>query len=103
MATKRHLARLKQGVEAWNAWREKNPGIQPDLCEADLARTNLTAADVTEANLAGALLTRATLVEVNLSRATLAGATLTEALLTGANLFMADLVQRFSPARTSTG
>jgi hypothetical protein len=44
MANKGHLARLKQGVEAWNQWREAaNPDIQADLhgadlCEADLAK-----------------------------------------------------------------
>jgi hypothetical protein len=36
MANKRHLARLKQGVEAWNQWRESNPHINPDLSIADL-------------------------------------------------------------------
>ena len=31
MANEEHLARLKQGVEAWNAWRAKNRRIRPDL------------------------------------------------------------------------
>ena len=29
MANEEHLARLKQGVEAWNQWREANPGSVP--------------------------------------------------------------------------
>jgi hypothetical protein len=39
MANEEHLARLQEGVEAWNAWREANPGISPDLMRADLIRT----------------------------------------------------------------
>jgi hypothetical protein len=27
MANEEHLAQLKQGVEAWNAWREKHPEV----------------------------------------------------------------------------
>jgi hypothetical protein len=38
MANEKHLAILRQGVEAWNAWREKNRKddivpIGPDLAE----------------------------------------------------------------------
>jgi choline dehydrogenase-like flavoprotein len=36
MANDEHVALLKQGVPAWNAWRGENPGIRPDLREADL-------------------------------------------------------------------
>ena len=39
MANEEHLARLKQGVEAWNAWRYENSTIQPDLSGANLARS----------------------------------------------------------------
>ena len=35
------MAILKQGVEAWNKWREKNPGEEIDLSRADLAEANL--------------------------------------------------------------
>jgi hypothetical protein len=31
VANEEHLAILKQGVEVWNKWREKNPEIKPDL------------------------------------------------------------------------
>jgi hypothetical protein len=34
MANKEHLARLKQGVKAWNQWREANIHIKPDLSGA---------------------------------------------------------------------
>jgi uncharacterized protein YjbI with pentapeptide repeats len=30
-----HLAKLREGVEAWNKWRKKNPDIKPNLCGAD--------------------------------------------------------------------
>jgi uncharacterized protein YjbI with pentapeptide repeats len=46
MADNDHVALLKQGMEAWNKWREENPGIKPDLGGA-----NLTEADLREARL----------------------------------------------------
>ncbi len=36
MANQEHLALLKQGVEVWNKWRKKNPGIRSDLRQAHL-------------------------------------------------------------------
>ena len=54
MANEEHLARLKQGVEAWNAWREANPSFfTPDLREADLTGANLVRVDLRGANLVG--------------------------------------------------
>jgi hypothetical protein len=44
MANDEHVALLKQGVAAWNAWRGENPNIRPDLHGA-----NLRGADLTEA------------------------------------------------------
>jgi uncharacterized protein YjbI with pentapeptide repeats len=46
MANDEHVALLKQGVEAWNAWREENRNIRPDLSEANLSRANLRKADL---------------------------------------------------------
>jgi hypothetical protein len=31
MANDEHVAMLKKGVDAWNAWREANPDIRPVL------------------------------------------------------------------------
>jgi uncharacterized protein YjbI with pentapeptide repeats len=42
MANDEHVALLKQGVAAWNAWREENPNIQPDLSGAKLSGANLS-------------------------------------------------------------
>ena len=46
MGNEEHLALLKQGVEIWNRWRDKNPYIEPDL-----TKTDLRLADLREANL----------------------------------------------------
>jgi hypothetical protein len=36
MANDEHVALLKKGVKAWNAWRDENPDIRRDLSEANL-------------------------------------------------------------------
>ncbi len=36
MANIEHVAKLKEGVEAWNSWRQQNPKIRPDLYRLDL-------------------------------------------------------------------
>ena len=42
MANADHLERLRQGVDAWNAWRAKEPLVMPDLTKADFFGTDLT-------------------------------------------------------------
>ena len=37
MANEEHLAILRQGIETWNEWRQKNPYILPDLNKTDLS------------------------------------------------------------------
>jgi uncharacterized protein YjbI with pentapeptide repeats len=76
MANDEHVALLKQGVTAWNAWRDENPNIHPDLREADLTGADLTGADLTGADLTGADLFGATLMM-----------DLTDADLTGCRVF----------------
>jgi hypothetical protein len=44
MANPEHLQILKQGVEAWNVWREQHRDISPELSVANLARADLTKA-----------------------------------------------------------
>jgi len=103
---RRHVAMLKQGVDAWNAWRDKNQTLNPDLSNADLGgaqlgRAYLVGANLSEANLHGARLNRANLhgahlhgaylVGANLSGANLDGADLSGAYLVGANLSGANL------------
>jgi uncharacterized protein YjbI with pentapeptide repeats len=102
MANDDHIAQLKKGVAAWNAWRKENPyPHRPDLNGANLSRANLSGADLRRAdlrktnlsgaNLNGASLYTADLLEANLSGAILRGANLIEANLSGANLYKASL------------
>lgn len=86
MANPEHRAKLKEGVKAWNKWREEDPAITADLVEANLRSANLEGA-----NLRGANLERTNLLGANLKGADLRGADLKEAFLVGANLEKADL------------
>ncbi len=92
MANPEHLAKLKEGVDAWNQWRKQNLKVRPDLSEADLHGANLSGADLGEANLSRATLFVATLFGANLIGANLRGANLRGAALRGADLRGADLI-----------
>lgn len=97
MANPEHLARLKEGVEAWNKWREKNPDIEIDLREASLGRliklrfANIRDARLEGANLRGAYLQGAVLYHADLEWAQLRRAHLQHADLNSACLKDADL------------
>jgi hypothetical protein len=103
MANYEHVALLKKDVKAWNAWRDENADIRPDLAEAilddaNLYNANLYRADLTQANLFNAYLYMANLSGAKLNwarlvRANLSGANLTGAKLSGADLTEADLQQ----------
>jgi uncharacterized protein YjbI with pentapeptide repeats len=86
-----YLNLLKEGVDAWNAWRAKEPSIRPNLSRADLSGANLRGADLHGAKLNGANLSKADLQETNLREASLKGADLQEANLSRADLSRADL------------
>src|SRR5438270_12708664 len=51
MANQEQLDILKQGVEAWNEWRQKHEDIIPDLRGAQLSGSDLRNADLNEAHL----------------------------------------------------
>ncbi|MEH2546805.1 hypothetical protein V1283_003450 [Bradyrhizobium sp. AZCC 2262] len=106
MTDKAHIAQLKKGVAAWNAWRDENPDIRPDLSGANLYRAqlskvnlgevnlreaNLSEASLYDARLAGADLRKAKLYQADLNFAKLGGADLSMANLSGARLRTADL------------
>ena len=91
MANDEHIAKLKEGVAAWNAWREENPDTRPDLDGANLGGLNLMSANLKGANIQGADLTTAILCWAKLCAANLSGANLSGALLTEADLTDADL------------
>ena len=86
MANPEHLAKLREGVAAWNAWRESNPDVRPDFRRADLR-----VADLSEANLYQAILLGALLSQALLSKANLRGADLSGAILWGTILATVDL------------
>ncbi len=91
MANPEHLAKLKEGVEAWNQWRKQNRGVRPDLYEANFSGANLRGADLDRTNLLLADLRGADLRQASLLLGQLAGADLSGANLSGAFLRRADL------------
>ena len=91
MANLEHLQILREGVDAWNAWRDGHRDITPGLIDANLTRANLFEADLSRADLGAANLSGANLSGANLSGANLSGADLFGADLSGANLSRADL------------
>src|SRR6266851_4500145 len=91
MANPEHVAKLKEGVAAWNDWRKENRQIRPDLSGADLHGFDLRRFDLREANLSVANFFEAVLSGANPIRANLSGADLSEACLIGADLFSANL------------
>ena len=111
MANNRHLAILLQGEEVWNAWRNENPDIRPDLRGAELScqtpdgllrrwiigggrgyrrgyllRLNLQDADLRKADLSGS-----DFQDANLKRANLENCYLPDAELSNANFEHANL------------
>jgi uncharacterized protein YjbI with pentapeptide repeats len=89
MANHSQVELLQRSVRKWNAWRKRDPSLQPDLSLADLS-----GADLRKANLSRAVLRGANLSGADLSGANLSGAALGLADLSGANLSGAeDLTQ----------
>ena len=108
-----HRNILKEGVAAWNLWRQQNPNVRPDLSDAQLtgadlkggnfakvnfARSHLSKTDLSGADLSGACLRAVKLGHANLTKASMPKAKLDNANLKGAclnqaNLQSADLTQ----------
>jgi uncharacterized protein YjbI with pentapeptide repeats len=86
MAKPEHLAKLKEGLKAWNQWRNDNPNVRPDLNQAHLENASLQRLDLSYARLSHASLMSADLGNVNLL-----GANLSQANLSHANLYRAKL------------
>jgi uncharacterized protein YjbI with pentapeptide repeats len=91
MPDSQHLDLLKQGVFAWNQWRQEHPEIMPDLNGTDMTWAHLSRIDLSGANLSGADFTWADLYKADLTLADLSGANLSGADLSGANLYKANL------------
>ena len=91
MTNDEQIELLKQGTQAWNAWRAEQPDAIVDLSGGalrglDLERANLSGADLKDADLRGANLGGA-----NLTDAQLEGSNFFKAILDGADLNEADL------------
>lgn len=85
MANPEHLAKLKEGVEAWNEWRSSSGKAAFD--------SGFSSAFQTSPDLSGADLTGMQIPRINLSDVDLSGANLSDANLSGADLSRADLSQ----------
>ncbi|HUU27424.1 MAG TPA: pentapeptide repeat-containing protein [archaeon] len=93
MADEEQLKILKQGVEAWNKWREENPDTEIHLEEAHLENALLKRVNLTKAHLEEAHLKEANLLEAYLFKAHFEKAHLEKTNLKGANLLEANLLE----------
>jgi uncharacterized protein YjbI with pentapeptide repeats len=110
MANVEHIAILKQGILAWNRWRQEHRSIASDLSGAYISESTLEWAirslgdplfesadlrgiDLSHANLSHSVLKGANLMGANLQEANLIGANLRRAHLRSANLRNAKLNQ----------
>jgi hypothetical protein len=96
MADPEQIAKLREGVPAWNRWRHEHPDVSINFNEIHLGGADLRGVDLRGANLSGAGLAQSILEGVDLSGADLTGAHLSTAILTrtklqGASLSSADL------------
>jgi Pentapeptide repeats (8 copies) len=92
MAIPDHIARLMEGVDSWNTWRDEHPEITPDLSGENLFREDLGWANLHGVNLSGANLSgQANLLAADLNGANLQSAQLDSAVLSGSDLRNADL------------
>jgi len=95
MANSEHLAKLHEGVQAWNEWRSNHSEVIPNLEDAQLQRLDLNGANLSGSLLRGANFAEATLRGANLSDANLTQAGLGLCNLTEANLARANLKGAF--------
>jgi hypothetical protein len=110
VANPAHLEKLCEGPKVWNAWREANPNIVPDLSEIQLTLHQRQLGpstggpvDLHGADLERAVLRYATLSGADLEGARLVGADLTHARLDGARLIGADLTDALLDQADLTG
>ncbi len=91
MANNEQMELLKQGTQAWNAWRAGQTEATVNLSGAALRGLDLGGADLSGADLKDADLRGANLSGANLKGAHLGGANLFKVIINGADLNEADL------------
>ena len=91
MANNEQMDVLKQGAQAWNAWRAEQTEATIDLSGGALRGLGLEGADLSGADLRDADLRGANLSGAKLTGARLEGANLFKAVIEGADLDAADL------------
>jgi len=82
-----HYNKLMEGMDAWNEWRNKNPGLRPDLSNA-----NLQTMDLHGINLMMANLEKSNLKDANLQKSNLNGANISHVIMCQTNLSFSSLV-----------
>lgn len=107
MANPEHLEILREGVEAWNRWRQDRPASDIDLTGANLSKmelqgvnfssglldpVDLSGADLTWANLTGADLSGARCDKARLGWAIMDNANLAYAIMSEADISAACLI-----------
>ena len=85
MPSDEHIALIRKGAAAWNAWRAEQ-SEWPDLSRAGLRGLDLSGFNLSHADLQGADLRGTNFSQANLSGANLEGANLFKAVLDGADL-----------------
>ncbi len=86
MANDQQMALLKQGSQAWNAWRAEQTEATIDLSGGALRGLDLEGADFSGADLKDADFRGANLSGANLTGAHLEGANLFKVIIEGADL-----------------
>jgi len=92
MANAEHVAKLMEGVEAWNDWRADHWHVVPDLSHA-----NLLGAKLHKVNFRGAVMVKVHLSGADATEAHLLNANLTGADLIGTDLYWANLTTKVDP------
>jgi uncharacterized protein YjbI with pentapeptide repeats len=90
LANPEHLKIIKQGVAAWNSWREQD-NIVPDLSDANLVNFELDGINFEGARLHGVMFHAAKLKLAKFSGAKLVGSSFTAANLSNADFSHAQL------------
>ena len=91
MAVAKHLEILKQGVEAWNAWRADHVRIRPVLTGVRFEGNDFSEINFLKTNLSGSCLASANFRDADLRYADFSGCDLRYADFSDANLMLADL------------